>query len=775
VQVTVDKPYINTNSAYSIRFTTGLVGKMNINGLVTVYFPSTISLPKSSRPGDIKVNGVSTIEPATVEGSYTLIIPLPLDIAAKSDVEIVISESFGLYNPPDPRKYFLEVHTAKEGTNVKSNEYMIGPSVIGDLSVNLKNPYIGVASQIDFSFKTGGGGRLMTDKDQIFIVFPNGTYIPNAIKAKDILIQGVPIKTTPFLKKDSLEIVLMPSVDIASNAQVNIQFLDSCGILNPKVPGDYLWQVATSREVSYIKSSLIRITESIIQNLVANLTSNAVNELTHLEVSFSLGEAGGLKKGDKLFLFFENGFTVPAAYEKGIYLNNQPVSIDLLTMDPEKLMVAIQLDSAIENGQKITILVTEEAGIMNPSKQGEYSIGASTSREPKTIKSEPFLVIPLPETDIITNPANPDGKNNWFINETDISFIVHANDKERIKTYFSINGKEFMPYSSSFKLSSGEYEITYYSAYSDTAKESVKSFTLKIDTSKPILDMTDQPIYTNQNPYTLSLVLIESHFAFADINGQRIESLMDGKIQASIPLKEGENVFTLIVADLAGNETERTIRIIFDNVPPTLTVTEPLPWTKTIRKKLTIKGKTEQNCVLKVNEQIISIEKDGSFTFYLDLINGLNAIAFTATDLAGNQKVYSLPIQYYPNFQAKFKVGSSLAETTFGTIDLTSPVYLEKGTTMVPLRVFTELLGCKVDFEPVFQIITIEDPLGTIIKTQIGNTIFTVNQFKKTLPVPPAIRKNKTFIPVRFFAEEFGFIISYDKKEQAVILRYNER
>jgi hypothetical protein len=255
LQVTVDKPYINTNSAYTIKFTTGLVGHMNIGGLVTIYFPSTISLPKSSRPGDIKVNGVATIKPATVEGSYTLIIPLPVEISAKSDVEIVISETFGLYNPPDPRKYFLEVHTAKEGTNVKSNEYLIGPSVIGDLSVNLKNPYIGVVSQIDLTFKTGGGGRLITDKDQIYIVFPKGTYIPNAIKAKDILIQGYPIKTTPFLKKDTLEIVLMPSVDIASNTEVKVQFLDSCGILNPKIPGDYLWQVATSREISYMKSN----------------------------------------------------------------------------------------------------------------------------------------------------------------------------------------------------------------------------------------------------------------------------------------------------------------------------------------------------------------------------------------------------------------------------------------------------------------------------------------------------------------------------------------
>jgi hypothetical protein len=488
-----------------------------------------------------------------------------------------------------------------------------------------------------------------------------------------------------------------------------------------------------------------------------------------------LGEAGGLKKGDKLYLFFENGFTMPSSYEKGVFLNDQHISVDLLTMDPEKLMLAIQIDTDLENGQKITILVTPDVGIRNPPKQGEYSIGVSSTREPKTIKSGLLLVIPLPETDLLTNPVAPDGKNNWYINDCDVSFVVHAVDKERVKTYFSINGKEFILYSSSFKLSSGEYEIAYYSSYSETAKEVVKKMVIKVDTTKPILDLSDHTIYTNQNPYPLSLVLIESHFAFADINGQRIDSLMDGKIKISLTLNTGENTFVLIVADLAGNETERTIKIVLDNTPPTLTIFEPFPWTKTIRKKLTIHGKTEPLCMVSMNDQMVNVESDGSFSFTLELNAGLNAIAIVSSDLAGNQKIYSLPIQYYPNFQAKFKIGSSIAETSFGKIDLPSPIYLEKGTAMVPLRVFTELLGCSVEFEPVFQIITIQDPLGTIIKAQIGNTIFTVNQTKKTLPVPPAIRKNSTFIPVRFFAEEFGFIISYEKKEQTVILRYNER
>lgn len=775
LHVIVDKPYINTNSAYTIKFTTGLVGRLNINGLVTIYFPYTISLPKSSRPGDIKVNGVGTIKSAIVEGGYTLIIPMPIEVSAKSDVEIVISESFGLINPPDARKYFLEVHTAKEGSNVKSNEYLIGPSVIGDLSVNLKNPYIGVASQIDFSFKTGGGGRLISEKDQIYIVFPKGTFIPNAIKAKDILIQGFPLKTTPFLKKDTLEIVLMPSVDIASNTEVTVQFLETCGILNPKIPGDYLWQVATSREVSYIKSSLIRITESTIQHLDVNLLSNAIDEYTEMKVSFMLGEAGGLKVKDKIFLFLDHGFQMPDQYQAGVFLNQQAIEITNLTFDPEKLMIAIELTNEMENGEQLTLQITTSTLIKNPHKTGEYSIGVSTSKEPKTVKSGPLMVIPLPETDLKTTPVNPDGKNGWFVSDCYVSFVVYSSDKDRQKTYFSINGKGYLPYETPFMLSSGEYEISFFSSFSDSAKETEKVVQLKIDTSKPILDISENLIYTNKNPYPLSLSLIESHFSYALIGGIRIESLRDGKIETLLPLKEGPNSFTLIVEDLAGNESQRELTIIYDNLPPTLEITEPMPWTKTIRKKIVIKGKTEINGKVTINDKVIVVEKEGTFSFLWELTNGLNALSFVSTDLAGNQKIYSLPVQYYQNFQAKLVIGSPIVDTSFGKIDLTTPVYLEKGTTMVPLRFFTELLGCSITFEPVFQIITIVDPYGIEIKAQIGNTVFTVNQEKKVMTVPPAIKKGKTFIPIRFFAEEYGFIISYEKKEQAVILRYNER
>ena len=776
VQVIVDKPYINTNSMYTIRFTTGLIGKMNINGLITIYFPTSVTLPKTSRPGDIKVNGVSTSKPAIIEGSYTVVVPLPVEIAVKSSVEIVISESFGIYNPPDPRKYKLEVHTAKEGTNVESQEFLIGPSVIGDLSVNLKNPYIGIPSQIDFSFKTGGGGRLLKDKDQIFIVFPKGTYIPNAIQTKDVLIQGVPLKTTPFLKKDLMEIVLMSPLDISSNQTISVQFLESAGILNPKIPGDYLWQVATTREVSYIKSPLIRITESVVQDVKAIITASAVNELTNMTIDFRLGDAGGLKVGDKINIFFDNDFILPEQYgEAGIRLNQEIIPFETILVNQDRLEISITVTVNILNGSHLQIEILQKAGIKNPSMPGNYTISIATTREPKVIVSNSFIVIPLPETDIVTNPISSDGKNGWFRSDPDVSFVVHTKDRERQKTYFSLNGAEFILYSSPIKLSSGEYTIQFYSAFSNSAKEAVKSITIKVDTKAPMIEIPEKMIYTNQNPYTFIVNVIESNFAYADINGKRIESLLEGKIQIKLDLKDGENPFAIRVVDLAGNETEKSIVLFLDTISPSLVLSEPLPWAKVIRKNIRIIGKTEPECILTLDGQNKGIEKEGTFSFFIDLKPGLNALSFVSTDKAGNEKIYSLPIQYYPNFQAKFKIGKTVSETTFGQMDLGGAVYLEKNVTMVPLRVFTDLLGCKVAFESVFQIITIEDSFGTVIKTQIGNKVFTVNQFKKTLEQPPAIRNSKTFIPIRFFAEEFGFIIKYDKKEQVVILQYNEQ
>jgi len=773
VEVIVDKPYINTVSAYFIRFKTGLVGRMKINGVITIYFPTSIKLPASSRPGDITVNGVPTSKASIIEGSYTLKIQTPVDVEPLSAVEIKISEAFGLINPPDPRKYTLEIHTAKEGTNVKSNEFLISPSVIGDLSVKIKTPYIGLVSQMDLTFKTGGGGKLTKDKDQIKIVLPKGAYLPNAIARQAIEIQNTPLSITPFIKKGDNEIWLHPPVDILANEVVTVRFLEEAGIQNPTTPGEVYFQVATTREVSYIQSPNILISESTIQNVTVQVSHNAVSEITLMTINFQLGEAGGLKAKDKIIISFDAGYILPEQYEKGLWLNDKPVDPSWVWFRQDEKYIELVVNQDYPALSLFSLKIMPECQLVNPEKDGEVVLGISSSREPKTITSSPYAIIPLPKTEIQFEPSVPDGKQNYYITEPVFSFQVRSAANDRVKTYYAINDGEWGEFTQRVRLRSGEYTISYYSAFSDSAKEEIHTYRVLVDTQKPIMVLPELPIYTNQNPYRLEINLIESNFEEATVGNQSITSLIDGKIKVLLNLSDGENRVWIWVKDKAGNESEIEIQVVLDTVNPDFELITPTPWMKSIRKKISITGSVEKETFLTVNGNAIPVE-NGKFNTEYELQPGINTLEFIAVDRAGNTKKYTAPVTYYPNFFAFMTIGKKQADTSFGPVELPDTPFLSKNTFMVPLRIFVELLGLTVDYEPIFQMITIRDFSGREIVAQIGNPVYTVQGEKKTLPVAPVIRNGRTFVPIRLFAQEFGFQITYQEKPPSVRLTYVE-
>ena len=773
VTVEVDRPYIQTPSAYTIRFKTGLVGRLGIGALITIYFPSSMTIPENSRPGNIKINGVPTIKNPIFQGKTIIRIPTPVEIEAKSQVEIVITEEFGLINPPDPRRYYVEVQTAKEGTLVKSTEYVIGPSVVGDVSVRLSMPYVGVASAVELSFVTGGGGRLQADKDRVFIVFPKGTYLPNAIQRSSVSIQGIEIKVTPFIKKESMEIMLHIPQDVPAQSRVVVRFEESAGLLNPSAVGFYRYQVATSREVSYIQSPLIEITESTIRQVQAQAVQNTVREDSWIKIQFQLGDAGTLLPSDSIHCFFDDGFLLPRSITEGILLNGTPVKPEHIQLDDAKGMVTLKVQSELKSGSLVTLEFRPEAGLRNPPEAGPYTLGISSTKETRTIASSEFRIIPLPITIYQLDPHQAEGKDNWHMTEPTLTLGAQSEDKDRLRIFVSINHNDWVEYQQPIVFSSGEHFIRFYSQHSLSAKEEPQSIQIKVDTKPPLIQAEEDVIHTNRSPYTLSLTVIESYFDYALVNEQRINSLLDGKINMQLILEEGENPIEIQVYDQAGHRSAYQMMIILDTQAPLLEIIDPPPWSRSIRNKIWVIAKTEPEVVLVCNDEILR-HVEGFFEGYIPLVHGLNALNFVARDKAGNEKKYTLPIQYAAMFRAEIFIDKIKAQTSFGEVEFDAPPFIEKSYSMVPLRIFAEWMGFRIDFEPVFQIITLSEPGGKTIKAQIGNTTFTVDEVKKVLPVPPTIRNGRTFVPLRFFAEELGFEVDYIKERHSVIIEYHE-
>lgn len=98
--------------------------------------------------------------------------------------------------------------------------------------------------------------------------------------------------------------------------------------------------------------------------------------------------------------------------------------------------------------------------------------------------------------------------------------------------------------------------------------------------------------------------------------------------------------------------------------------------------------------------------------------------------------------------------------------------YIENDRTMVPLRVVSENMGFKVDWEEKGQIIYVENKaLGRKLIFIIGENVATLNDKPKFIDknesVTPVLKDNRTYIPLRFVAENMGYNVDY-KQEKGI-------
>lgn len=127
-------------------------------------------------------------------------------------------------------------------------------------------------------------------------------------------------------------------------------------------------------------------------------------------------------------------------------------------------------------------------------------------------------------------------------------------------------------------------------------------------------------------------------------------------------------------------------------------------------------------------------------------------------------------------------VVSILALTTFAfaakvpTIEYNGKVvktdvnpFIEDNRTFVPIRFVAETLGKNVDWNNENRVVTINDGTKTI-KLTIGNKKALVNDSEVEVDVAPLIRDNRTFVPIRFVAENFDAKIGWDSENYKVTI-----
>jgi len=121
---------------------------------------------------------------------------------------------------------------------------------------------------------------------------------------------------------------------------------------------------------------------------------------------------------------------------------------------------------------------------------------------------------------------------------------------------------------------------------------------------------------------------------------------------ANIKLNTGSNDFIATAVDLSGNRSQmsKTVSIIFSTKEPKLEISSPTDRQNVTGKpaNVNVRGLTDPDARLTVNDRVIIVSADGTFSANYPLNSGENVMIFLSKDIAGNQARREMTVTYQP-------------------------------------------------------------------------------------------------------------------------------
>lgn len=135
-----------------------------------------------------------------------------------------------------------------------------------------------------------------------------------------------------------------------------------------------------------------------------------------------------------------------------------------------------------------------------------------------------------------------------------------------------------------------------------------------------------------------------------DASLSKIETNENGEfVFEDVELNEGDNDFNLVAVSAKGGTSElsKTIKVIFDNKAPTLTMTNPVEDSlKVDNPDFDVVGQSEKGVSVTVNGHVAMVDDTGQFKSKIQLNSGDNDVEIIVRDLAGNETRKKVKITY---------------------------------------------------------------------------------------------------------------------------------
>lgn len=174
----------------------------------------------------------------------------------------------------------------------------------------------------------------------------------------------------------------------------------------------------------------------------------------------------------------------------------------------------------------------------------------------------------------------------------------------------------------------------------------------KNDSYIPAPDIDSLPKATKEQNVKVTGTSLSGLTVHLYLNGNRddeMEVTEDGTFEFSVKLSEGENIIKAkAIRDKDESEFSDSRVVVYKKSGPELTLESPGDGSEIKNSPVEVKGKTDPDSVVTVNDFQAIINSDGNWSYLLTLKEGDNEVKIISTDLAGNKTEKTVRFNFVP-------------------------------------------------------------------------------------------------------------------------------
>ncbi|MBP2025226.1 stalk domain-containing protein [Peptoniphilus stercorisuis] len=160
---------------------------------------------------------------------------------------------------------------------------------------------------------------------------------------------------------------------------------------------------------------------------------------------------------------------------------------------------------------------------------------------------------------------------------------------------------------------------------------------------------------------------------------------------------------------------------------------------------------------------------DGEFNNGVLKVNSLNDNASAKVTISAGDKSSSIRLNDINSKVIKMKINNKSYSINGENKNMDAAPFIKDNRTFVPIRFIVSALDGEVSWNNEARIATIKYD-DKIIEIPINNKTIKVNGKEKAIDSPAVVKSNRTFVPIRFVAENLGMEIEYNNSLREVTI-----